>query len=578
MLENKIKFNSQLYKDFWRLCKPFWISEDKWVARKLLFLNIACILSEIRASIWLNNFNKNFFDALQNFDKVAIVKMLPSYFFYLMILVLSFGYGVYFTGLLNIHWRGWLTKNYLSKWLSQHTHYKMQLSSHSLDNPDQRISEDLEKFPALTLTLSFSILHSVITLYSFSTILWNLSGSLTIPISTFQIVIPGYLCWAALLYAIIGTWIMNFIGRNLAPLNYLKEQSNANFRFSLVRFREASGQIALYNGTNFEAKKFFLLFQRIVTNFLSIVALQKNIKIFNNTYKTISYVFGMFISMPMYFAKKILLGSVIQISGAFSTVIAAVSVLIDSFGTLSEWQAVIFRLTEFHQTLNVNKSNVSPIQISTHLHQTIIIKNLNLTLPCGRVLFKNLNFCFYQGERILLSGPSGQGKSTFFHALAGTWHYGSGNIIYPLHAVKLFLPQKHYLPLGTLREVILYSSEAEILDTTLENMMRLCLLEKFIPKLHDVDNWSHILSLGEQQIILFIRLFLNCPSIIFLDEATSSIDENTECYLYSMLLRKFPNTTIISISHRKSLQKFHHTVIQLDDLEAMTMMESTVLN
>ncbi|MDR3492300.1 MAG: ABC transporter ATP-binding protein/permease [Gammaproteobacteria bacterium] len=573
---NKEKFNTQCYKNFWHLCKPFWISEDKWAARKLLILNIACILTEIHASIWLNNFNKNFFDALQNFDKQAIIRMLPSYSFYLMLLVLSFGYGVYFAGLLSLRWRTWLTKNYLSTWLSQHNHYRMQLSHNTLDNPDQRISEDLEKFPTLTLTLSFSILHSVITLISFSTILWNLSGTLVIPFHSFHIVIPGYLCWAALLYAMVGTWLMNIIGKKLAPLDYLKEQRNADFRFSLVRFREASEQIALHDGTCSEEHNFSRLFQNISANFLSILKIQKHIKIFNNTYKTISYVFGLLISMPSYFAKKILLGTVIQISGAFSTVISAVSVLIDSFGSLAEWQAVIFRLTEFNHALNKNKILPSAIQISTHAHTTILIQNLNLTLPNNQTLFKNLNFTFHQGEKTLMQGPSGLGKSTLFHALAGTWHYGNGKIIYPAYAKKIFLPQKPYLPLGTLREIILYPIEIKISDHAIVSAMKLCGLEKFISQLDKIDNWSHVLSLGEQQLIAFTKIFLMRPDIIFLDESTSSLDEQAEHRLLNTLLNQLPRATVISICHRNSVKKLYDNVINLENSNEKQGVNSSV--
>lgn len=564
MDNSKLKFDKQFFRDFWALLKPYWFSEEKWAAFALLGANIFCIIIGVRASVAVNEFNRDFFNALQNFNKAALITALSHFAVIAVIFLLSYGYAFYFNGLLDIRWRRWLTKNYLNKWLDNHTHYRMRFSDISTDNPDQRISEDLAQFPSATLSIFFMLFQSSLTLISFGYILWSLSGSLSIPIGATHINIPGYLLWGALLYAVIGTRIVGWIGKKLAGLEYQQQRFNADFRFSLVRLRESSEQIALYRGEHNENHKFDSLFNRIFNNYKNIITLRKRLTFFTSGYDIAASIFGIFMAIPLYFAKKIQLGGMMQISSAFGQVISASTVLINGFSLFAEWRAVISRLTEFNQSMGVSSQPIaSGIKIGAHDESDIVVDNLKVSLPDGKVLLEGIHLVLRSGGSFLLSGQSGLGKSTLLRVLAGIWRYGEGEVRLPKQAKIFFLPQKPYLPLGSLKEVLLYPYSNFIDNAVLDRALEHCALMKLRNRLEETKNWAHELSLGEQQLIAFVRVFLNKPDIIFLDEATSALDEKTESQVYRNLREFLPLTTIVSIGHRSSLHHLHEVCITL---------------
>jgi len=558
-----LKFNRQFFRDFWLLLKPYWSSEEKWRAFALLGASVLCIIIGVRASIAVNTFNKDFFNALQNFDKAALINSLLHFSVIVVVFVCAYGYAFYFNGLLSVRWRRWLTENCLKKWLDNHTHYHMQLKHNSVDNPDQRISEDLEQFPELTLSVFSMLFRSSLTLISFGYILWNLSGSLSIPVGAHHIVIPGYLFWGSLLYTVLGTWIVGLIGKKLAGLDYQQQRFNADFRFSLARMRETGEQIALYQGESAELNKFDLLFGRIFNNYTTLLRLRKRLMFFTNGYDVASLVFGIFLAVPLYLQKKIQLGGMMQISSAFGQVIGAFSVLINGFGLFAQWRAVIFRLTEFNQSINRYSVVSSGINVKEHHGNDIVIQHLKLSLPDGRLLLDDINLVLPLGGSFLLSGRSGLGKSTLLRALAGLWLYGEGQIALPKNKKLFFLPQKPYLPLGSLKEVLVYPHNCDIDDRILVEALKLCALAKFEHRLTEVRNWAQELSLGEQQLIAFARIFVSKPDIIFLDEATSALDELTEAQVYRSIRKMLPQATIVSVGHRNSLSQFHEQLITL---------------
>ncbi len=558
-----MKFNRQFFRDFWLLLKPYWSSEEKWRAFALLGASVLCIIIGVRASIAVNTFNKDFFNALQNFDKAALINSLLHFSVIVVVFVCAYGYAFYFNGLLSVRWRRWLTENCLKKWLDNHTHYHMQLKHNSVDNPDQRISEDLEQFPELTLSVFSMLFRSSLTLISFGYILWNLSGSLSIPVGAHHIVIPGYLFWGSLLYTVLGTWIVGLIGKKLAGLDYQQQRFNADFRFSLARMRETGEQIALYQGESAELNKFDLLFGRIFNNYTTLLRLRKRLMFFTNGYDVASLVFGIFLAVPLYLQKKIQLGGMMQISSAFGQVIGAFSVLINGFGLFAQWRAVIFRLTEFNQSINRYSVVSSGINVKEHHGNDIVIQHLKLSLPDGRLLLDDINLVLPLGGSFLLSGRSGLGKSTLLRALAGLWLYGEGQIALPKNKKLFFLPQKPYLPLGSLKEVLVYPHNCDIDDHILVEALKLCALVKFEHGLTEVRNWAQELSLGEQQLIAFARIFVSKPDIIFLDEATSALDELTEAQVYRSIRKMLPQATIVSVGHRNSLSQFHEQLITL---------------
>lgn len=575
-----LKFNRQFLRDFWVLFKPFWISKEKNIALSMLALNVIGILVGVWGSVGLNNFNKDFFNALSTFDHAAILTAMGHFLFFLIILVLAIGYSSYLNSLISIRWQRWLTKNYLQKWLSNCNYYQLQVSNKNVDNPDQRISEDLQQFAATTLSIFFDIFQSALTLGTFGYILWNLSGNITIPIGSIHLVIPGYLCWVALLFAAFGTFVMGKIGKNLSTLDYQQQKYNADFRYSLIRFRESSEQIAMSRGEKVEQANFDTLFSRIYANFFTIASLHRNLMFFRNSYSNVSSIIAILFSIPLYLAKKIQLGGIMQISGAFGTVLGAFSVFIDSFYQLTEWRAVVHRLTEFNamiDSLSQSQQNETQKSIVIEKKNTsdIIIQQLHLTSPQGVTLIKNLDLILDSGKFTLLCGASGLGKSTLLRAIAGVWVYGSGKIQLPQNANIVFLPQKPYLPLGSLKDALLYPNHDSIDDELLFDVLEICFLGHFKSKLNEVKNWSHTLSLGEQQLLSFGRLFLYKPDIICLDEATSALDEQKESLMYGNIKKYLPNATIISVGHRSSLQKFHDRMLTLSG-EDRKQMDSSI--
>lgn len=563
MTKSNLKFDKQFFRDFWQLVKPYWTSEEKWSAFTLLALNIVGTIVGVRISVALNDINKNIFDAIQNFNKELLTRSLIYYIVILGALLLVYGYAFYFNGLLSIRWRRWLTKNYLEKWLHNQNHYRMQLHNQNVDNPDQRISEDLEKFPDTTLSVIFMFFQSSLTLLSFGYILWGLSGNLSIPIGSFHIVIPGYLVWGALLCGIFGTLITGWIGKKLASLDYQQQFYNADFRFSLIRLRESSEQIALHQGEPAENDKFNYLFSRIFNNFMNITSLRKRLMFFTSGYNIGAHFIGTLLAIPLYFQKKIQFGGMMQITGAFSSVISGFSMLVNGFSLFAEWRAVVSRLTEFNESMDTAQINQFNIAINKHDCNDIVIENLKLNLPDGKTLINNINLTLHSGTTFLLSGKSGLGKSTFLRALSGLWPYGEGQIQIPKNKKIVFLPQKPYLPLGSLKEALMYPNNQNINDDALHNVLDICELTKFQCRLDEIKNWSQELSLGEQQLIAFARIFLNKPDVIFLDESTSALDERLESKIYESLQKSLPDATIISIGHRSSLHQFHKTIITL---------------
>lgn len=566
MTEN-LKFDRRFFGDLWRLLKPYWISEEKWSAWLLLVLMTTCVVCMVYIMVLFNQFQKEFFNALQEFNKPLLLKLIWRYVLLLVVNVLIIGYNVYFVGLLTVRWRRWLTHHYLNGWLAQQTFYRMQVFNKTVDNPDQRISEDLADFPAITLNLYTNFINSVLTLLSFSYILWSLSGSLHVPLGAkFSVDIPGYLLWGAFLYTGVGTWLNARLGRLLAMLNYQQQRYNADFRFGMARFREVSEQVAMYRGETVEGGKFRKLFQFIFDNFVSVIRVQRKLAFFQSSYTAGSYLFGLAISLPMFLAKKIKIGGLMQISNAFGYIIDALSLFISLFTTLANWRSIIFRLAEFTTTMQeVNQlSTTTKIQMQEQTDHDLIVADFTLLLPDNTSLLQHLQLNIKAGEKVLIAGPSGVGKSTLLRAFAGIWPYGQGKINLPKNVKKMFLPQKPYLPLGSLREVLYYPGESNQLnDEKISQILTSVGLEKLISELNTVRNWSHELSLGEQQLIAFARVLLQRPDWVFLDEATSALDEANELKMYRLLEAYLPGITIISVGHRSSLEQFHSRKIVL---------------
>jgi putative ATP-binding cassette transporter len=549
----------EMLRDAWTLIRPYWFSEDRWAGRGLLLVVVVLNLFIVYVNVLLSKWYNLFYNSLQDKDFAAFSSLLIRFSWLAGLFIVAAVYQIYLNQMLQIRWRRWLTERYLGAWLTDGAYYRMQLTSGETDNPDQRISDDLRLFVTGALSLSIGGMRAVVTLVSFLGILWGLSGSITLPIGA-GVTLPGYMVWAALAYAIAGTWLTNLIGRPLVRLNFNQQRYEADFRFSLVRFRENTEGVALYRGEADEMRSFRERFASVVRNWWNIMRQQKRLTWFTSGYGQAAIIFPILVAAPRYFRGEIPLGALMQTSQAFGQVQDSLSFIITSYTDIAEWRAVVLRLLGFERALARVRAEaaVEGVRHGTGAAGTLSLDRVNLALPGGRSLMEDVSFDIRPGDTTLISGPSGAGKSTLFRAIAGIWPFGRGEIRLPRDGRVLFLPQKPYLPIGTLREVVSYPTPpAGVADGALREALQVVGLPELAARLDETAHWAMALSPGEQQRIAFARALVQRPDWLFLDEATSAVDEETEARLYSLLRERLPGTTVVSVGHRSTLRAFH---------------------
>ncbi|MBI5129278.1 MAG: ABC transporter ATP-binding protein/permease [Rhodopseudomonas palustris] len=545
----------------WRIAVPYFKSEDRRMGRILLASVLGIELAVVGLSVLFNRWNNVFYNALQERDYNVFAYQLGYFCVLAAIWIALKVYQLYLNQWLQIRWRRWMTERYLGDWLHDSNHYQMQLLGDAADNPDQRISEDTQLFVERTLVLGVGLLNAVVTLFSFVIILWGLSNEAPLHVFGRDIPIPGYLVWGALIYAAIGTTLTHWIGSPLAELNFRQQRFEADFRFNLVRARENSEQIALLRGESAERGKLSSRFGLVAENFMRIMTRTKKLTAFTASYSQASVVFPYILLAPAYFANKVQLGGLMQTASAFSSVQDSLSFFITAYRTLAEWQSVVARLDGFEaaiQTAGAQRANPGVSRTVAKAGDAIRLDGLKLTLPSGQPLMSADDFHINGKERTLIAGPSGSGKSTLFRAIAGIWPFGSGAIAIPADATIMMLPQRPYFPVGELHAAIVYPSEPEAFTAAqVAEVVREVGLPGLADRLAEHGHWNRTLSLGEQQRLGVARALLHAPQYLFLDEATASLDEPSEAALYRLLDQKLPDTTIVSIGHRSTLNAFH---------------------
>jgi len=552
----------------WRIAIPYFRSEDKFAGRLLLASVIAIELMVVAINVLLNQWNNRFYNALQekNWDgfvrEIFIFCILAGCYIALAV------YQLYLNQWLQIRWRRWLTSRYLGEWLHDANHYRMQLQGDAADNPDQRITDDVKSFVEQTLTITVGFLSAVVTLASFVVILWGLSAESPLTIYGREILIPGYLVWGALIYAIFGTALTHWIGSPLVALNFQQQRLEADFRFNLVRVRENAEQIALLRGESAERQRLSERFGSVVGNWYEIMRRTKRLTAFTSSYAQAAVVFPYVLVAPAYFAEKIQLGGMMQTASAFSSVQQSLSFFVSVYRALAEWSAVIARLDGFEEAIaNAAKlrtaANSIDIVASTG-RDKIELRQFLVRLPNGTPLVATDGFSIQSNERTLVSGPSGAGKSTLFRAIAGVWPFGTGAIAIPSGATLMMLPQRPYFPVGSLKAAIAYPAQPEAYGSELvASALASVGLPQLASRLEEDGHWNRTLSLGEQQRLGIARALLHAPQYLFLDEATASLDEASEATLYRLLAEKLPATTVVSIGHRSTLEALHERNVVL---------------
>ena len=551
--------------DVWILIRGYWKSEERWSARVLLASIIGLNLGLVGVSLLQNLANGALFTALQQQNAPGFYRAFVIVIFLILLYLAVAVLRTYLDQVLQLRWRRWLTDQYVTRWLADRAFYRMRFSGR-VDNPDQRISEDVRLFIERSGSLGLGFLSSIGTLASFAALLWYLSGSITLPIGGFAITIPGYMLWVALLYAGLGSVVAHLIGRPLISLNNRQQAAEADFRSSLLYLREEAEGIAFHSGETHERSAALVRFRTLYDNFKRIILRSNIIWVFQLLFSQFTSFLALLIASPGYFSGAILLGVLIQTAHAFERVNEAPSWFIGSYTVFAQWRATVDRLTEFAAEIN-RQAEVALFGTCTEtaLQDTIDLCDVSVFLPDGEPLLSTISLSFKPREAVLLKGTSGSGKSMLVRVLAGLWPFAIGRIHLPAGAKTLFVPQRPYMPIGTLREALWFPAPPAS-DREAEACAALASvgMSTLSQRLDEVSHWTQTLSLGEQQRLAFARALLIKPDWLFLDEATSAIDEEEEAALYRIIAHALRSTTVISIGHRASLEAYHQRVITLD--------------
>lgn len=557
--------NGRYVRDLWRLVRPYWYSEEKWSARALLAAIVALTLGMVWVNVEINQWQNAFFNSLQDKKQDDFFELLIRFGWLAAAFIVMAVYQLYLNQWLQIRWRRWLTDLYLGEWLAGRTYYRMQLADRGTDNPDQRIAEDFRLFIEQTLTLTLGFINSLVTLVSFIGILWGLSGVLDFTVGGATYEISGYLVWVALAYAALGTWLTHRIGKPLIGFNFNQQRYEADFRFGLVRFRENAEGVALYRGEAQELGEFRRRFGDVVANWIRIMVQQKRLTWFTAGYSQVAVIFPYVVAAPRYFSGAVPLGGLMQTVSAFSQVQGALSWFIDAYTTFAEWRASAERLITFQHAMQraIEQRDNDGATVEDTNGAKLEIHDLDLALPNAHPLLDHGSLTIAPGESVLLTGPSGSGKSTLFRAIAGIWPFAKGRILRPA-GPALFLPQRPYIPIGSLRRAVTFPAEpGRFTDEAIRESLITCGLPRLADRLDEDQHWALQLSPGEQQRLAFARALLLKPAWLYLDEATAALDEPTEERMYRLLQERLPGTTLFSIGHRPTLRRLHQRRLDL---------------
>ncbi|WP_249962106.1 ABC transporter ATP-binding protein/permease [Histophilus somni] len=554
---------------FWLLAKSYLSPRRSLIPLCYFWVIVFFDLLAVRLDILFSGWYKSMYDALQEMNVARFWQQMIVFSLLAAVHICNFLFTYYISQDFKIKWRTWLNNEMLDKWSENQAYYKTQCLAHQLDNPDQRIQQDVDAYVSNSLNFATGVISSTVSLAAFTVILWNLSG----PMVIMGYEIPHMMVFLVFIYVLVSSVIAFRIGRPLIQLNFAHERLNANYRYSLIRLKEYAESIAFYRGENIEKSILLRQFEKVIGNLWQIIHRTLKLFGFNLVVSQVSVIFPFIIQATRYFSGQIKLGDLVQTSQAFSKVQSALSFYRNSYDDFAAYRAVLDRLTGFHSAIEA-ANQPSKTQIKPHM-SAVIFENLNINTPEGNILIEKLNLTIEQGVSLLIKGKSGVGKTTLLRTAAGLWPYSEGQIFCPQQT--LFLAQKTYLPQGCLIDALYYPEPvpADIDADNISNILQKVHLSHLVDKLDVENDWTRVLSLGEQQRVACARVLLHKPKVVFLDEATSSMDEGLEDAMYRLLLTELPSTTLISVGHRSTLHKYHQLHLQINSDKSWEMMKHT---
>ena len=544
-------------KQFWMFAGGY-LSPKRSIKPLLFFVLIVTLtLFSVRLSLVHSTWYNNMYTALQEFNQTVFWEQMILFCFIAGFSVAAALISYYLNQRFSINWIEWLNTELLEKWMDKRAYYKSQYIGNNLDNPDQRIQQDIQSYVKTTLSLSTGVIDAVTSMISYTILLWGLAG----PMTLLGIEIPRAMVYLVFAYVIFTTLIAFWLGKPLIRLNFANEKLNANYRYSLIRVKEYAESIAFYAGEKVEKSRLYKQFRAVIDNMWDIVFRALKFSGFNLVVSQISVVFPLLIQVGRYFEKQIKLGDLMQTLQVFGKLHSNLSFFRNTYDSFAEYKATLDRLTGFHYSVEAAQKQ-SKTDITDH-PTDVIFQHLSVKSPMGKILIKDLNLTLTQGNSLLIQGQSGVGKTTLLRTIAGLWSYAEGKIFCPQHNT-LFLSQRPYLPQGNLLTALYYPDTTENVDLAkITQVLEQVQLAHLQDRLEQEQDWSRILSLGEQQRLAFARLLLHKPKVAFLDEASASLDEGMEHAMYRLIREELPNTTIISVGHRSTLVPLHQQQLEL---------------
>jgi putative ATP-binding cassette transporter len=558
-------------RQFWRIIRAYYGNpEDRWRAwlytGAVLLLTLLQIMVQLRFNVW----NRDFFDALEARDPAAFYGQLWTLLLLLAAAMVSAVAQLWAKQMLSLDWRRSLVHSLQSRWLRQGTHYQLNFMPDAADNPDQRISENTRWATAMAVDLLVGLLGSILTLATFLGVLWTLSGPLHVAMGAGEFVIPGYMVWAALLYATVGSVLTLVLGGPLVSINIRRNEAESDHRFALIRMRENSEGIALIRGEPDEDRGLRAAFERVKSVMNELYVRERALMYLTSAYGMAAGVVPIIVASPRYFAGAITLGVLMQITQAFLEVTRSLNWFVDKFPLLADWRSHIERVAALEDTFEAAESQEADQTISLVVGPTpdgrevLAFRDLQVGHADGNVVIQEATAEIAAGEKVLIVGESGTGKSTLFRAIAGLWPWGSGEIRTPPPETMFFMPQRPYIPLGTLRAALAYPAPPrKFTDAAMQAALERCGIPQFAARLDQEDRWDRVMSLGEQQRLAFARLLLHRPRWVFLDEATAALDEENQDSMMRLFREELAGSALVSIGHRPGLDAYHDRTLHL---------------